>query len=286
MAWSAFRLSGHGTDRPSSGDPCLQVSPEKTGHPAGRSGAQQPPAGRPPARFVCVVACDARTKAASQLVGGEAAFTSDEFCAVKTGGTWLATVRVADFQPPTWPDPAVPKQMHLDLAVDDLDAAEAEAIRLGHARRTTSQPPTAGESYLILRATPSACRARFRNSAAPATPRPTRGRCGHAMSIAFWLSGVFGSGDEDLMPVPVEVFAGGGVGAWWQDQRLAQWRVPVVLPGQRVGPDGVGQRAGEWMRSPPLTVSRPVSKATSWAGQAARPLRGSRRSPGCCPSMA
>ena len=35
-----------------------------------------------------------------------------------------------------------------------------------------------------------------------------------------------------------------------------------------------------WMRSPPLTVSMPVSKATSWAGQAARPLRGSRRSAG------
>ena len=34
------------------------------------------------------------------------------------------------------------------------------------------------------------------------------------------------------------------------------------------------------MRSPPLTVSMPVSKATSWAGQAARPLRGSSRSLG------
>jgi Glyoxalase-like domain len=48
-------------------------------------------------------------------------------------------VRVADYQPPTWPDPAVPKQMHLDLAVDDLDAAEAEAIRLG-ARKPPGQP--------------------------------------------------------------------------------------------------------------------------------------------------
>ena len=75
----------------------------------------------------------------AQLVGGEVAFASDEFCAVKTGGGWLAAVRVPDYQPPTWPDPAVPKQMHLDLAVDDLDAAEAEAIRLG-ARKAAEQP--------------------------------------------------------------------------------------------------------------------------------------------------
>src|SRR5258708_37694005 len=73
------------------------------------------------------------------LVGGEVAFTSDEFCAVKTDHGWLATVLVADYQQPSWPDPAVPKQMHLDLAVNDLDAAEAEAIRLG-ATRPAAQP--------------------------------------------------------------------------------------------------------------------------------------------------
>jgi hypothetical protein len=67
----------------------------------------------------------------AELVGGEVAFTSDDFCAVKTGQGWLATVRIAEYQQPTWPDAAVPKQMHLDLAVDDLDAAEAEAVRLG-----------------------------------------------------------------------------------------------------------------------------------------------------------
>jgi hypothetical protein len=67
----------------------------------------------------------------AQLVGGEVAFTSDEFCAVKTGQGWLAVVRVAGYQQPTWPDATVPKQLHLDLAVDDLDAAEAEALRIG-----------------------------------------------------------------------------------------------------------------------------------------------------------
>lgn len=75
----------------------------------------------------------------AQLVGGEVAYSSDEFCAVKTDRGWIATVRVTDHAPPTWPDPDVPKQMHLDLAVDDLDAAEAEAIGLG-ARKPDTQP--------------------------------------------------------------------------------------------------------------------------------------------------
>jgi hypothetical protein len=75
----------------------------------------------------------------AELVGGEVAFTSEEFCAVQTGSGWLSTVRISDYQPPTWPDAAVPKQMHLDLAVTDLDAAEAEAIRLG-AVKAADQP--------------------------------------------------------------------------------------------------------------------------------------------------
>ena len=73
------------------------------------------------------------------LLGGEVAFTSDTFVAVKTGRTWLAAVHVEGYQTPSWPDGDIPKQMHLDLAVDDLDQAEAEAVRLG-ARRAPEQP--------------------------------------------------------------------------------------------------------------------------------------------------
>ena len=41
-----------------------------------------------------------------------------------------------DHVPPSWPDPALPQQMHLDVMVDDLDAAEAAVLELG-ARRLT-----------------------------------------------------------------------------------------------------------------------------------------------------
>jgi hypothetical protein len=75
----------------------------------------------------------------AELLGGEVAFTSDDFVAVKTDRGWISTVRVPDHQPPSWPDGAVPKQIHLDLAVDDLDAAETEAVRLG-ARLADEQP--------------------------------------------------------------------------------------------------------------------------------------------------
>lgn len=42
---------------------------------------------------------------------------------------------------------------------------------------------------------------------------------------------VRGSGDEDFVPVPVEVFRGGQVGAFGEEQRFAQGRPSVVLPG-------------------------------------------------------
>lgn len=48
----------------------------------------------------------------------------------------IAFQRVADFTAPTWPDPAVPQQLHLDLAVDaaELDDAEQTVLRLGGRR--------------------------------------------------------------------------------------------------------------------------------------------------------
>jgi len=73
----------------------------------------------------------------AELLGGEIAFTSDAFVAVKTDRVWLPTVLVEHYEPPSWPDGGVPKQMHIDL-VDDLDQAEAEAVRLG-AERAASQ---------------------------------------------------------------------------------------------------------------------------------------------------
>jgi catechol 2,3-dioxygenase-like lactoylglutathione lyase family enzyme len=83
----------------------------------------------------------------SKLLGGEVAFTSDHFVAVKTDQVWFAAVKIDDYQPPTWPDSESPKQMHLDLAVDNLEQAVVDALRLG-AVRSDFQP--APERYVVL----------------------------------------------------------------------------------------------------------------------------------------
>ena len=49
-------------------------------------------------------------------------------------GARLAFQLAPDFVAPTWPDPAVPQQVHLDLHVDDLEAGGAFAESVG-ARR-------------------------------------------------------------------------------------------------------------------------------------------------------
>ncbi len=83
----------------------------------------------------------------ARLLGGEIAFSSEEFVAVKTDRVWLAAVKVDNYCAPTWPGEDVPKQMHLDLAVDDLAQGEVEAISLG-AVRAEMQP--APDRYVVL----------------------------------------------------------------------------------------------------------------------------------------
>jgi catechol 2,3-dioxygenase-like lactoylglutathione lyase family enzyme len=50
------------------------------------------------------------------------------------GARELAFQRTPEWIPPRWPDPRHPQQLHLDIRVDDVDAAEAAVLALG-ARR-------------------------------------------------------------------------------------------------------------------------------------------------------
>jgi hypothetical protein len=47
------------------------------------------------------------------------------------GTAALTFGRAPGFSAPTWPDPGVQQQMHLDLAVHDLEAAHERAVGLG-----------------------------------------------------------------------------------------------------------------------------------------------------------
>ncbi|MDI9918876.1 VOC family protein [Rhodococcus sp. IEGM 1379] len=65
------------------------------------------------------------------LLDGEITYSSEKFVAVKIPQGMLTMMRVPDHREPSWPASAVPKQIHFDLVVADLDAGEAEAVRLG-----------------------------------------------------------------------------------------------------------------------------------------------------------
>ncbi|WP_407649572.1 VOC family protein [Goodfellowiella coeruleoviolacea] len=47
------------------------------------------------------------------------------------GAHRLSFQRSADYQPPTWPDQTRPQMLHLDLYVDDMDAAHEFAVSAG-----------------------------------------------------------------------------------------------------------------------------------------------------------
>ena len=66
------------------------------------------------------------------LLGWEIERTDDDWITIAgPGDTRIAFQLAVDHRPPTWPDSEVPQQVHFDLAVDDLDAAEAYAISIG-----------------------------------------------------------------------------------------------------------------------------------------------------------
>lgn len=63
------------------------------------------------------------------------------------GGQCLSFQAVTDYRPPQWPGQEVPQQAHLDVAVDDLDSAEREVLKLG-AVKAEYQPGTAFRVFL------------------------------------------------------------------------------------------------------------------------------------------
>ncbi|MFD6274238.1 VOC family protein [Streptomyces sp. NPDC060209] len=70
----------------------------------------------------------------SEALSLPVALSTDGFVLLgREGSPGLGFYRVDDYQPPTWPDSTVQKQAHLELGVDDLDAAQARLIALGAA---------------------------------------------------------------------------------------------------------------------------------------------------------
>jgi hypothetical protein len=62
-------------------------------------------------------------------------------------GQCISFQQVEDYRAPVWPGQDVPQQMHLDVVVEDLDAAEPHVLELG-ATRHDHQPGTTFRVFL------------------------------------------------------------------------------------------------------------------------------------------
>ncbi|WP_431896920.1 VOC family protein [Nonomuraea sp. bgisy101] len=79
------------------------------------------------------------------VLGGQITHSDDDFAALDTGRFQLAFPKTEDYQAPAWPGGT--KQVHLDLKVADLDAAEKELLDLG-ATKPDFQP--GGGDWVVL----------------------------------------------------------------------------------------------------------------------------------------
>jgi len=77
----------------------------------------------------------------SALLGEPITHETEDFVVVSSDDTTsgLAFQRAPDHKPPTWPDPSVPQQLHLDVMVDDVAAAAEAVLALGAARLSGDQ---------------------------------------------------------------------------------------------------------------------------------------------------
>ncbi len=78
-----------------------------------------------------------------EMLDLEVFFENEDFVALKGGGILITTQRVSDHRSPDWPGNEVPKQIHLELAVDDLASAEAAVMAIGATKATLQPNPDA-----------------------------------------------------------------------------------------------------------------------------------------------
>lgn len=93
------------------------------------------------------------------LLGQRITYRSPDFVVVApapdTSG--LAFQRAPDHEPPDWPDPHRPQQMHLDVMVEDLDAGEVAVLALGARRLAAGDhvyADPAGHPFCLIRRPP------------------------------------------------------------------------------------------------------------------------------------
>jgi predicted enzyme related to lactoylglutathione lyase len=78
----------------------------------------------------------------SELTGWPIVRAEDDWIDVMSEqGVKLSFQLAPDHVPPKWPSAENPQQAHLDIDVDDLDAAEARALELGATKLSDEERP-------------------------------------------------------------------------------------------------------------------------------------------------
>nr|MDT0663249.1 VOC family protein [Micromonospora sp. DSM 115978] len=81
----------------------------------------------------------------AELLGKPVTYDADGMAMIGNDGEQpVLFQQVADYTAPRWPDPTHPQQYHLDIAVDDIDAAEPATLALGAARM-----PGGGKTFRV-----------------------------------------------------------------------------------------------------------------------------------------
>jgi catechol 2,3-dioxygenase-like lactoylglutathione lyase family enzyme len=132
---AAERAVGLGATRLADGPTWITLA-DPAGHPFDL--CQSDDAGPKPELFaVTIDAPDAPALARfyADLLGMEVTYEGPEGCFITGDGRNVMFQQVSGYNAPRWPDPAHPQQAHLDIIVDDLDAGQARAEKLGATRR-------------------------------------------------------------------------------------------------------------------------------------------------------
>ncbi|WP_433013210.1 VOC family protein [Kribbella sp. CA-294648] len=78
-----------------------------------------------------------------RICGGELTVATDSLAELRLDSISLGFQRDLNYRAPTWPDPRVPQQGHLDFKAADLDATELRVLAAG-ATKCAVQPNPAG----------------------------------------------------------------------------------------------------------------------------------------------
>ncbi len=81
----------------------------------------------------------------AELLGKPVTYEGDGMAMLgEDGAQPVMFQQIGEYHAPQWPDPARPQQFHLDVTVEDVDAAEAAVLRLGAASLSFS-----GENWRV-----------------------------------------------------------------------------------------------------------------------------------------